>query len=115
VTIRRLSSGTHHLDQSFLAEQLKGALSYRRIAGYFTSSLFEIAHEWLEPIPDVRIVCNVDLAPEDLKVAHLRGNRGRCGLARSRVLAGASPAWVIVRREPSIEPCGASGNRRVDA
>lgn len=75
MAIRRLSSRTHPLDRSFLAEQLKGARSYRRIAGYFTSSLFEIAHEWLEPIPDVRIVCNVDLAPEDLKVAQLREAR----------------------------------------
>ncbi|MGB5733696.1 MAG: phospholipase D-like domain-containing protein, partial [Thiohalocapsa sp.] len=75
MAIQRFSSRTHHLDQSFLAEQLKDARSYRRIAGYFTSSLFEIAHEWLEPIPDVRIVCNVDLAPEDLKVAQLREAR----------------------------------------
>ncbi|MEA3275957.1 MAG: phospholipase D-like domain-containing anti-phage protein [Pseudomonadota bacterium] len=75
MTIRRLSSRTDRLDQSFLAEQLQGARSYRRIAGYFTSSLFEIAHEWLESIPDIRIVCNVDLAPEDLKVAQLREAR----------------------------------------
>jgi len=75
VTLRRFSSRTGRLDQSFLAEQLQGARSYRRIAGYFTSSLFEIAHEWLESIPDVRIVCNVDLAPEDLKVAQLREAR----------------------------------------
>jgi hypothetical protein len=47
VTIRRLSSRTHRLDQSFLAEQLQGA----------------------------RIVCNVDLSPEDLKVAQLREAR----------------------------------------
>ena len=45
MSLRRFSSRTHRLDQSFLAEQLKGALSYRRIAGYFTSSLFEVAHE----------------------------------------------------------------------
>jgi superfamily II DNA or RNA helicase len=75
MTIRRFSSRSHRLDRSFLAEQLQGARSYRRIAGYFTSSLFEIAHEWLEPIPDVRIVCNVDLSPEDLKVAQLREAR----------------------------------------
>ena len=75
MAIQRFSSRTHRLDQSFLAEQLKDARSYRRIAGYFTSSLFEIAHEWLDPIPDVRIVCNVDLAPEDLKVAQLREAR----------------------------------------
>jgi len=72
MTLRRFSSRTHRLDQSFLAEQLKGALSYRRIAGYFTSSLFEVAHEWLESIPDVKIVCNVDIHPDDLKVAQLR-------------------------------------------
>ena len=72
MTLRRFSSRTHRLDQSFLAEQLKGALSYRRIAGYFTSSLFEVAHEWLESIPDVKIVCNVDIHPDDLKVAQCR-------------------------------------------
>ncbi|TVQ86030.1 MAG: helicase [Chromatiaceae bacterium] len=75
MTIRRFSTRTHRLDQGFLAEQLQGARSYRRIAGYFTSSLFEIAHEWLETVADVRIVCNVDLAPEDLKVAQLREAR----------------------------------------
>ena len=73
--MRRFSTRTHRLDHSFLAEQLKGARCYHRIAGYFTSSLFEIAHEWLEPVPDVRIVCNVDLAPEDLKVAQIREAR----------------------------------------
>jgi hypothetical protein len=40
---------------------------------------------------------------------------GRCGLAGPRVLAGGSPAWVIVSREPSIEPCGVDGNGHVDA
>lgn len=73
--IRRLSSRTHRLDQTFLAEHLKDARGYRRIAGYFTSSLFEIAHEWLETVEDVRIVCNVDLSPEDLKIAQLREAR----------------------------------------
>jgi len=38
-----------------------------------------------------------------------------CGLARPRELAGGNPAWVIVRREPSIEPCGVDGNGHVDA
>ncbi len=43
------------------------------------------------------------------------GSWGQCRLTRSRVLAGERPSWVIVSREPSIEPCGATGNRRVDA
>lgn len=72
MTLRRFSSRTHRLDQNFLAEQLKGAKSYLRIAGYFTSSLFEVANEWLETIPDVKIVCNVDIHPDDLKVAQCR-------------------------------------------
>ena len=72
MTLRRFSSRIHRLDQSFLAKQLKDAKSYRRIAGYFTSSLFEVAYEWLETIPDVKIVCNVDIHPDDLKVAQCR-------------------------------------------
>lgn len=70
--IRRFSSRTHRLDTSFLLRHLKGARSYKRIAGYFTSSLFEVANELLESIPEVKIVCNVDIHPDDLKVAQLR-------------------------------------------
>lgn len=72
MTIRRFSSRIHRLDASFLMGHLAGARSYKRIAGYFTSSLFEVAGEVLEGIPEVRIVCNVDIHPDDLKVAQLR-------------------------------------------
>ena len=72
MTIRRFSSRTHRLDQTILLEHLKGARSYRRIAGYFTSSLFEVAGELLDDIPEVKIVCNVDIHPDDLRVATLR-------------------------------------------
>ena len=75
MTIRRFSSRTHKLDSSFLLEHLKGARSYKRIAGYFTSSLFEVAHELIEAIPEVKIVCNVDIHPDDLKVAQLRESK----------------------------------------
>lgn len=75
MTIRRFSSHTHRLDASFLLQHLKGAKSYKRIAGYFTSSLFEVAGEVLEDIPEVRIVCNVDIHPDDLKVAQLRESK----------------------------------------
>jgi SNF2 family DNA or RNA helicase len=73
--IRRFSSRTHRLDASFLVQHLAGARSYKRIAGYFTSSLFEVAGEALEQIPEVKIVCNVDIHPDDLKVAQLRESR----------------------------------------
>lgn len=72
MSIRRFSSRTHPLDASFLLKQLEGARSYKRIAGYFTSSLFEVANELLEHIPDVKIVCNVDIQADDLRVAQLR-------------------------------------------
>ncbi|MEN8129904.1 MAG: SNF2-related protein, partial [Pseudomonadota bacterium] len=72
MTIRRFSSRTYQLDKTFLLDHLKGARSYKRIAGYFTSSLFEVANEWIEEIPEVKIVCNVDIQPDDLKVAQLR-------------------------------------------
>lgn len=75
MSIRRFSSRTHRLDASFLLQHLKGAQSYKRIAGYFTSSLFEVAGEVLEGIPEVKIVCNVDIHPDDLKVAQLRESK----------------------------------------
>ncbi len=75
MSIRRYSSRTHRLDASFLMQHLAGARSYKRIAGYFTSSLFEVAGEVLEHIPEVKIVCNVDIHPDDLKVAQLRESK----------------------------------------
>ncbi|GHU10646.1 DEAD/DEAH box helicase [Betaproteobacteria bacterium] len=75
MTIRRFSSRTDPLDASFLMQHLAGAKSYKRIAGYFTSSLFEVAGEVLEQIPEVKIVCNVDIHPDDLKVAQLRESK----------------------------------------
>lgn len=75
MSIRRFSSRTQKLDSSFLLKHLKGARSYKRIAGYFTSSLFEVADELIESIPEVKIVCNVDIHPDDLKVAQLRESK----------------------------------------
>ena len=58
-----------------MLQHLQGAGSYKRIAGYFTSSLFEVTNELLESIPEVKIVCNVDIHPDDLKVAQLRESK----------------------------------------
>jgi len=71
VTITRLSSRTHRFHEHFLTPHLKDAVRYRRIAGYFTSSLFEVAGELIEQIPEVQIVCNSDIRAEDLRVAQL--------------------------------------------
>ncbi|MFB8831968.1 phospholipase D-like domain-containing protein [Azotobacter sp. CWF10] len=71
MTITRYSSRIVPLDESFLIQHLKGAKRYRRIAGYFTSSLFEVAGELVAQIHDVQIVCNADIRKEDLMVAQL--------------------------------------------
>ncbi len=71
MTIFRFSTQAHRLDRSFLAEQLKGP----RSSPYFIRSLFEVAHGWLMRLPDVRIVCGVDVAPEALSVAQVREAR----------------------------------------
>ena len=68
-TIRRFSSRKHRLDKAFLAERLKTATSYRRIAGYFRSSIFELVGEELEGVGDVRIVCNSELDAADIAVS----------------------------------------------
>ena len=76
MTIARMSTRTHkNLGQSFLVPYLKEAVRYRRIAGYFTSSLFEVAGELIEQIPDVQIVCNADIQAEDLRVAQVAESR----------------------------------------
>ena len=64
------SSRRNRLDQSVLNDRLIGAIAYDRIAGYFRSSLFEVAGEALGRIAGpVRIICNSDLDPEDITTA----------------------------------------------
>ena len=92
------------------------------MAGYLGGRgirLFDYAR-WAEPLREAipanaeRLAAEAGLEIEFIR--KLKGtNRGQCGLARPRVLAGGSPAWVIVSREPSIEPCGAVGHSGVDA
>jgi superfamily II DNA or RNA helicase len=67
--IRRFSSRRRRLDHAFLAEELRGAKSYDRIAGYFRSSIFELVGEQIAAIPKVRIVCNSELDAADVVVS----------------------------------------------
>ena len=67
--IQRFSSLRQRLDHVFLANRLKGARSYKRIAGYFRSSILELVGEQIEDINDVRIVCNSELDPHDVMVS----------------------------------------------
>ena len=68
--IRRFSSRRKSLSESFLKEKLVGAKSYDRIAGYFSSSILEVAGEELESIEGpIRIVCNSQLDERDVRTA----------------------------------------------
>lgn len=70
MAIHRFSSRRIKLDQSFLNQRLRGAKSYDRIAGYFSSSMLEVAGEALESITGlIRIVCNSDLDVRDVETA----------------------------------------------
>ena len=69
MAIRRFSSRTERLDTEFLAESLKGASKYFRIAGYFRSSVFELVGEEIAQIPEVKIICNSELDLADFQVA----------------------------------------------
>ena len=68
--IRRFSSRRQNLDASFINERLTGAVSYDRIAGYFRSSLLEIAGEFLQNLDGkTRVVCNSDIDSRDVLTA----------------------------------------------
>ena len=67
--LNRFSSRRERLDKVFLADRLRGARSYRRIAGYFRSSIFELVGEEISSIPDVRILCNSELDVVDIAVS----------------------------------------------
>ncbi|MBC8874508.1 MAG: DEAD/DEAH box helicase family protein [Planctomycetes bacterium] len=72
-TIHRFSSRRERLDHAFLSNKLQGAKSYRRIAGYFRSSIFELVGEEIAGIPKVQVVCNSELDAADVTVSkHVR-------------------------------------------
>jgi superfamily II DNA or RNA helicase len=71
--INRFSSRRQRLDHAFLGSRLKNAKSYKRIAGYFRSSIFELVGEEVASIPKVQIVCNSELDVADIVISkHVR-------------------------------------------
>ena len=68
--LQKHSSRRNRLDHAILNTRLDGAASYDRIAGYFRSSLFEVAGEAIMNVTGkVRIICNSDIDPLDLSTA----------------------------------------------
>jgi len=104
----------------FLEEHLRGAVAYDRIAGYFDSSLFELAGESLEQVQGtIRIICNSDISAQDVNAASALARdqaqrlsflkndpesiikRGADRIARlARLLAGTGTAKLEVRVLP---------------
>jgi superfamily II DNA or RNA helicase len=71
--INRFSSRRQRLDHAFLSDRLREARSYKRIAGYFRSSIFELVGEEIGSIPKVQIVCNSELDAADVAISkHVR-------------------------------------------
>src|SRR6516165_7730538 len=71
--IIRFSSRRQRLDRAFLSAKLRKAKSYKRIAGYFRSSIFELVGEEIAGISQVQIVCNSELDAADVAVSkHVR-------------------------------------------
>jgi len=70
--MNRYTSRTCKLGEQFLKAKLNNAVSYDRIAGYFCSSIMEVAGEAIESVADkVRVICNSGLSPADVAVAKL--------------------------------------------
>lgn len=95
-SIHRYSSRRQPLDQSFLTERLRGARAYDRIAGYFNSSLLEVAGEEIESVSGlIRIVCNSDLHPGDVAAAKLASTARISAMDIRRAWTGAQPEALL--------------------
>jgi SNF2 family DNA or RNA helicase len=71
--INRFSSRRQRLDSAFLNEKLRNAKTYRRIAGYFRSSIFELVGEEIAGIESVKVICNSELDAADVVISkHVR-------------------------------------------
>jgi hypothetical protein len=81
--LHRYSSRRASLYQEFLKQRLTGARRYHRIAGYFQSSLLELASAELGTIPEVRIVCNTEVNPDDVTTVRMATGARRAELEDS--------------------------------
>lgn len=93
--IQRYSSRVKRLDQVFLNDKLNDARSYDRIAGFFSSSILEVAGEAIEGITgQVRLICNSCLNKEDVLTATAAQNAMRkewCASSPEETYSQASP------------------------
>ena len=99
MTLERHSSRRRPLDASLLTPRLQGARSYDRIAGYFSSSILEVAGEAFDQVEGkVRIACNSHLSRADVEVARAAKAAMRREWCESRPEALGDPARPRFRR-----------------
>jgi len=93
--INRYSSRKTRLDKHFLNDKLQNAMRYDRIAGYFSSSVLEIAGEAIESITGcVRLICNSQIEQEDCATATAAAaalRREWCATEPEKIFTGATP------------------------
>ena len=91
--MNRYSSRINKLSEQFLISKLSGAISYDRIAGYFCSSVLEVAGEALEAVTGkVRVICNSNLSPSDAAVAQYGQRTEWCEFKPEEVYASPGAA-----------------------
>lgn len=101
MSINRFSSRRQRLDRSFLQDRLRGAVSYDRIAGYFSGSIIETAGESLETVTGkIRVVCNSGLDPKDVDTARAAASAIR-------------QEWCANKPEDAVERGGEAAKQRL--
>lgn len=82
--INRYSSLQDNIGETLLKSKLKNAQCYDRIAGYFSSSIIEVAGETIDSVKgNIRIICNSQLHIDDvrsLSAAHQGMRIEWCGI-----------------------------------
>ena len=100
---------------SLLTERFRKARTYDLIAGYFRSSLLEIAGEAIESVDEVRVVCNAELDPHDVAVAKAARASSLSQVLLSKWQAGGNDldAWLHRDRHCRLFELLTSGRMKV--
>lgn len=84
-----------------LGERLTKSRRYLRIAGYFRSSLLELVGEEIAGVDEIRVVCNAEVDPNDVRIAKA-ASEGSGTLARALVaswMEGQSSVSELLARD----------------
>jgi hypothetical protein len=104
--IRRFSSRRRRLDHAFLSQKLESAKSYRRIAGYFRSSIFELVGEEISTIAKVqRSFVTLFLQHRETFGRARRRLADEVGVSKTLSLAASAMVSVLLDDAPVLVLC----------